>query len=56
VPTQTSWPAAFVLIEKNDSFREHNFIQHLTFTTMFDPEKDRLHAINHRLDQLRGYL
>jgi hypothetical protein len=27
-----------------------------TATTMFDPEKDRLHAINHRLDQLRGYL
>ncbi len=29
---------------------------HLIHTAMFDPEKDRLHAINHRLDQLRGYL
>lgn len=29
---------------------------HLTFTAMFDAEKDRIHAINNRLDQLRGYL
>jgi hypothetical protein len=41
---------------KNDSFREQSFNQILTFTTMFDPEKDRLHAIEHRLNQLRGYL
>jgi hypothetical protein len=32
------------------------FHQELTHTAMFDAEKDRLHAINHRLDQLRGYL
>ena len=31
-------------------------IIHLITTAMFDPEKDRIHAINHRLDQLRGYL
>jgi hypothetical protein len=30
--------------------------QSFIYTAMFDAEKDRLHAINHRLDQLRGYL
>jgi len=44
------------LIEKNDSFREQSFNKNHIATTMFDPEKDRLHAIEHRLNQLRGYL
>jgi hypothetical protein len=43
-------------MEKNDSFREQSNSIILDSTTMFDPEKDRLHAIEHRLNQLRGYL
>ena len=31
-------------------------VHYLTLNAMFDAEKDRIHAINHRLDQLRGYL
>jgi hypothetical protein len=49
-------PARTRQLKANVRRADNATVHHLTITAMFDPEKDRLHAINHRLDQLRGYL